>query len=296
LLLSIIFFKMTHFIPCHKSDNASHVADLFFTEIVHLRGVSNTIVSDMDAKFLSHFWRTLWFKLGTKLLFFTTCHPQTDGQTEVVNRTLSTMLRAILKTNLKLWEECLPHIEFPYNRSFHSTTKVSLFQVVYGFNPHAPINLLPLPPSETTCFDASQRSEFILKMHETTKLNIEKMNEKYCIAASKGRMEVKLEPGDLVWLHLRKERFLELRKSKLMSRAASPFKILADINDNAYKLELPPEFRVSPSFNNSDLQPYVGEEDEMSSRTASIQEGEDDEDINTSATIIPSVEILGPIT
>jgi hypothetical protein len=75
------------------------------------------------------------------------------------------------------------------------------------------------------------------------------MNEKYCIAASKGCKEVKLELGDLVWLYFRKERFSELRKSKLMSCAAGPFKILAKINDNAYKLELPPEFRVSPSFN-----------------------------------------------
>jgi hypothetical protein len=133
-------------------------------------------------------------------------------------------------------------------------------------------------------------------MHETTKLNIEKINEKYRIAASKGRKEVKLELGDLVWLHLRKERFLELRKSKLMSRAAGPFKILAKINDNAYKLELPPEFGVSPSFNISYLRPYLGEEDEMPSRTTSMEEGEDDEDINTSVTIIPSVEIIGPIT
>jgi hypothetical protein len=90
-------------------------------------------------------------------------------------------------------------------------------------------------------------------MHETTKLNIEKINEKYRIAAIKGRKEVNLEPGDLVWLHLRKERFPELRKSKLMSRAAGPFKILAKINDNAYKLELPSEFGVSPTFNISDL-------------------------------------------
>jgi translation initiation factor IF-1 len=247
------FFKMAHFIPCHKSDNASHVADLFFTEIVHLHGVPNTIVSDRDAKFLSRFWRTLWFKLGRKLLFSTTCHPQMNGQTEVINCTLSTMLRAILKINLKLWEECLPHIEFAYNRSIHSTTKARPFQVVYGFNPCAPIVLLPLPPSNMTCFDSSQRSEFILKMDERTKLNIEKMNEKYRIAASKGRKEVKIEPGDLVWLHLRKEQFPELRKSKLMSRAADPFKILAKINDNAYKLELPPEFGVSPSFNISDL-------------------------------------------
>jgi hypothetical protein len=74
--------------------------------------------------------------------------------------------------------------------------KVSLFQVVYGFNPRARIDLLPLPPSEMTCYDASQQSEFILKMHETTKLNIEKMNEKYRIAASKGCKEVKHEPGE----------------------------------------------------------------------------------------------------
>jgi hypothetical protein len=81
-----------------------------------------------------------------------------------------------------------------------------------------------------------------------------------------------------------------------MSRAADPFKILSKINDNAYKLELPPKFKVSPSFNIADLRPYMGEEDEMPSRTTSIQEEEDDEDINTSATIIPSVEILCPIT
>jgi translation initiation factor IF-1 len=73
------------------------------------------------------------------------------------------------------------------------------------FNPRAPIDLLPLMPFETTCFDASKRYEFIHKMHEITKLNIETMNDKHRIASSKGREEVKLEPGDLVWLHLRKE-------------------------------------------------------------------------------------------
>jgi transposase InsO family protein len=103
------FSKMANFIPCHKTGDASHIADLFFRKIIHLHGVPNTMVSDRDTKFLSHFWRTLCAKLGAKLLFSTTCHPQTDGQTEVVNRTLSTMVRAILKKNIKMWEECLPH-------------------------------------------------------------------------------------------------------------------------------------------------------------------------------------------
>jgi hypothetical protein len=121
------FSKMVYFIPCHKSDDDVHIADLFFKEIVRLHGMPSTIVLDRDAKFLSHFWQTLWNKLGAKLLVSTTCHPQTDGQMEVVNRTLSTMLRAVLKKNLKMLEECLPHVEFAYNRAIHSTTKVSPF-------------------------------------------------------------------------------------------------------------------------------------------------------------------------
>jgi hypothetical protein len=191
---------------------------------------------------------------------------------------------------LRLWEKCLPHIEFAYNRSIHSTTKLSPFMVVYGFNPRAPIDLLPLPTSEIMNFNATQRSKFILKLHETTKLQIEKMNEKYRIAANKGRKEMKLEPSDLVWVHLRKDRFPDLRKYKLMPRAAGPYKFIAKINDKAYTLELPPDFGVSPTFNILDLKPYMGDEDEIESRITSIQEEEDDEDITSIHTI------NGPIT
>jgi hypothetical protein len=90
---------------------------------------------------------------------------------------LSTMLRAILKQNLKMWEECLPHVEFAYNRAEHSTTKVSPFQVVCGFNPRAPIDLLPLPTTKHVHTDAKERADFILKMHASTKENIKKLTE-----------------------------------------------------------------------------------------------------------------------
>jgi hypothetical protein len=213
-------------------------------------------------------------------LFSSTCQPQTDGQTEVVNKTLSTILWAVLKKNLKLWEECLPHIEFSYNRSLHSTTKMCPLQIVYGFVPRAPIVFLPLPSSVQNNLDATQRAELILKLHETTKDNIECMNAKYKIAGARGRKHVVFDVGDLVWLHLCKYRFPNLHKSKLMPHVEGHFKVLEKINDNAYKLELPIDFgMVGPTFNIADLKPYFGEEDEVASMTTSIQEGEHDEDI-----------------
>jgi len=139
------FSKMAHFIPCCKVDDACFIANLFFKEVVRLHGLPRSIVSDKDSKFLSHFWRTLWGKLGTKLLFSTTCHPQTDGQTGVVNRTLGQMLRCLISRNPRVWENLIPHIEFAYNRVVNSTTSHTPFKVVNGFNPLTPLDLIPIP-------------------------------------------------------------------------------------------------------------------------------------------------------
>jgi hypothetical protein len=71
-----------------------------------------------------------------------------------------------------------------------------------------------------------------------------------------------------------------------MLRDAGPFKVLTKINDNAYILDLPAEFGVSTSFNVVDLKPYLGENEELPSRTTSVQEGEDDEDTTSTSTLV----------
>jgi hypothetical protein len=171
------------------------------------------------------------------------------------------LLRAILKKDLKLWEESLPHVEFAYNLAVHSTTKFCPFEIVYGFKPTAPIDLLSLPVQELINFDASKRDELINNIHEKARANIEKMTKKYEKRANKGRRKMLIKPGDMVWVHLRKERFPEQRKSKLQPRADGPFKVLRKINDNAYEIDLPDTYGVISNFNVANLSPFFGLEE-----------------------------------
>ena len=103
---------------------------------------------------------------------------------EVVNRTLSMLLRAMIKKNLKVWEDCLPHVEFAYNRAIHSTTQMCPFEVMYGLKPITPFDLLPLPLQVCTNMEASKRAEYVKSIH----------SKHYAAKANKNRKRVTFQP------------------------------------------------------------------------------------------------------
>lgn len=107
--------------------------------------------------------------MGSKLLYSTSCHPQTYGQTEAMNRTLGTLLRTIVGKHLKTWEDCLPFIEFAYNRYIHSSIGYSPFEIVYVFNPLTILDLSPLLLSEISSLDEKAQIELVYSIYEKAK-------------------------------------------------------------------------------------------------------------------------------
>ena len=101
------FSKMAHFITCKKTSNAVNVAQLYLRGVYRLHGLPQSIVPNHDVHFLSHFWRCLWHLANTTLNFSSAYHPQTNGQTEVVNRSLGNLLRSLVSDHLKSWDQCL---------------------------------------------------------------------------------------------------------------------------------------------------------------------------------------------
>ena len=100
-----------------------------------------------------------------QLKFSTTCHPQTDGQTEVTNRTLGTLLRVLVKKNIKSWDDMLPHAKFAFNRTPSKATHLSPFQVVYGHKPKSPLDLIPIPTSTKFSWEAEKRAKEIQDLY-----------------------------------------------------------------------------------------------------------------------------------
>ncbi|GKE24444.1 RNA-directed DNA polymerase [Tanacetum coccineum] len=164
------FSKMAHFVPCSETFDASQMVRLYFFGIVKLHGIPKTLTSDRDVKFVSHFWRTLWTRLGSKLQFSSSHHPQINGQTEA---------------------------EFAYNHSINRATGKSPFEIVYGKNPTTPLDLATIPLPDQVCTQGDEQSTQIKELHQQVRQQIDKHNKQYAARANKHRKRIVFHEGDL---------------------------------------------------------------------------------------------------
>ena len=193
------FSKMAHFIPCKKTTDAVTVARLFFSEIYRIYGLPLSIVSDRDSRFLSHFWRTLWKLLRTSLDMSSAYHPQSDGQTEVTNRSLGDMLRCLVGNNIKSWDTILCQVEFAHNHAVNRSTSFSPFRVIYGIVLHGPLDLGVHPDATRDHGEAVDFVTNVTHVHQLVHDNLRLSSAKYKEAADRHRRDVQFNVGDKVW-------------------------------------------------------------------------------------------------
>ena len=113
-------------------------------------------------------------------------------------------MRVFIQKNLKNWEDWLSFIEFAYNHNVHSTTEFSPFEIVYGLNPLTPMDLIALPVDKRVSLDGNRKARVVKTLHESVRQQIEKRNRVHATKANKGRKHVVFQPGDWVWMHMRK--------------------------------------------------------------------------------------------
>ncbi|CAH0489286.1 unnamed protein product [Peronospora farinosa] len=268
------FSKMTHLVPVHAKITAAETAAHFIDAVFRHHGLPENIVSDRDPRFTSAFWTSLFELLGTKLLMSTAAHPETDGQTERVNRVLEDVLRSYA-TSFTSWSAFLPLAEFALNNAVHASTgrKTATLTPPDVASPLARWTAQTLidpssgkrsptanyaPIESARPIDDMAVSEFILQRQAITRFvrdalqsAVDQQKEN---ADKHGRKNMsKFEKGDRVLLStegLRDSAVTNLGASKLAPRFIGPFKVLKAIGD-AYTLDVPSSLRLHPTF-------YVG--------------------------------------
>lgn len=194
--------------------------------ICKLHGMPKSIVSDRDPVFLSHFWQNLFRLSGTKLKMSTTYHPQSDGQTENVNKLLQQYLRCFVHEKPKQWGKYLAWAEWHYNTAVHTSTRFTPYQIVYGQPPPS----LPIYISGSCHIQAVD--EELVDRDTILQLLKNKLNKAQ--ATMKHYADLRRQPhpfkvGDWVLVKLRPYRQTSVagkRVYKLSKRFYEPYKIL----------------------------------------------------------------------
>lgn len=256
--------KKRRFVALHGLE-VEDVVTAFIQHIWSQEGYPLSIVSDRGSQFVNHFWKRLCQRIGTKPTLSTAFHPETDGQTEIVNQALKQYLRTYINYAQDNWVDLLPLAEFEANSAVNETTKVSPFMATKGYNPRSGLE----PPRPWTAVNpaASQRGQDADKFIEDISRNREWLKKQmqlsqalYAEQANRRRLPApKIVPGDRVMLD---RRFIETKRpsSSLDYKNLGPFEVIRAINDQAYELDLPESMRgIHPVFHSRLLHPVSGE-------------------------------------
>jgi hypothetical protein len=198
--------------------------------------------------------------MGTNLMFSSAYHPQTDGQTEVVNRILGDLLRSLVIEHHRSWDNVLPQDEFSYNDSVNRSTGKSPFQILYGTQPRGVSELRDSEHTATSSASAEEFAETMKELHSRVKQQLIDSNQEYKRREDHHQRQIQFEVGDLVLSHLRKESFPRGTYNKLKMKKIGPCKVPKKFGENTYEIELPDGIRISSIFNVSDLYPYQAKE------------------------------------
>lgn len=240
--------KMAHFIPTTHKYTSKIIANLFITHVFRYHGLPDSIVSDRDPKFTSHFWKALQKELGVRLLMSTADHPQTDGQAEATVKIIQKMLKPFTIQGSD-WEELLPSLEFAYNDTVQSSTKQTPFFLNYGQHPTGATRV-----DNSNVPSAENFVDYLLRLQEAARDAIQDAQLVQARYANQRRtIAPRLKVGDWVLLKRKKDDI-----KKLGPIADGPFKVLK-VGTNSVKLDFPKNSRAHRTVNISRVQYYFGE-------------------------------------
>lgn len=251
----VIVDKLTKYLHCFaikEKISSQETAALFFERIVTLHGLPSKIISDRDTRFTSNFWRELMRIVGVQQNMSTSFHPQTDGQSERMNRIIEDTLRCYIQRQNE-WEKWLPYVEIAINNSQSSTTGQSPYFANYGFHPQFK-GVRQIEERESNVPKAAQFVNNIQRNIEEIKIHMRAAIDRQKAYANLKRRELVFAEGDLVKLNTRNIP-VTVGVRKLTDRFIGPFKIEKKVSDVAYKLKLPTSFRIHPVFHISQLEP-----------------------------------------
>jgi transposase InsO family protein len=252
--------KYAHFCALSHPFKASTVATAFMETVQKLHGSPKIIVSDRDPIFTGHFWTELFSCLGTQLAHSSSYHPQSDGKTEIVNKCLEGYLRCFVSDKQTQWFKWLPLVEWWYNTSFHTATKMTPFMALYGYHPPSITSSLKEKSKVQAVEDHIENQQQVLQI---LKDNLTMAQNRMKQQADQHRSERSFEVGDWVFLRLQPYKQMSLKQAKkdnkLSPKYYGPYKVLQKIGTMAYKLELPASSRVHPVFHVSCLKKVIGD-------------------------------------